>query len=131
MMNRDDMPFFIHSYQHRDTLPEPLNVCSRICHMFDTRTPEIMPFIWRCIRSEELRFLNDVGQHLLSFLLLYDVDVYQPLSKEELLAASQAQIIYIMMMVIDSGLRRLEWVQEILMLSGVSLIENNCMSGRI
>jgi hypothetical protein len=42
------------------------------------------------------------------------------LSKDELFAASQAQVIYIMMLVIEGGMRRLEWVQEMLMLSGVS-----------
>ena len=40
------------------------------------------------------------------------------MSKDELLAASQAQVVYIMMMVIESGMRRLEWVQEMLMMSG-------------
>lgn len=37
-----------------------------------------------------------------------------------LLAASQAQIVYIIMMVIESGMQRFEWVQEMLMMSGVS-----------
>lgn len=59
MINRDDPPFFIHGYKDRP-MPEPLLVCSRICHMFDTRTPDILPFLWRCIRSEEERFLHDV-----------------------------------------------------------------------
>jgi hypothetical protein len=59
MIDREDPPFFIHGYKHR-TMPEPLLVCSRICHMFDTRTPDILPFLWRCIRSEEERFLHDV-----------------------------------------------------------------------
>ena len=60
MLSREDPPFFIHSYKHRDTMPEPLAVCSRICHMFDTRTPDIFPFLWRTIRTEELRFINEV-----------------------------------------------------------------------
>lgn len=59
MVHTNERPFFIHSYSHRD-LPEPLAVCARICHMFDTRTPAILPFIWRCIRSEELRYLQEV-----------------------------------------------------------------------
>ena len=59
MVHTNERPFFIHSYSHRD-LPEPLAVCARICHMFDTRTPAILPFIWRSIRSEELRYLQEV-----------------------------------------------------------------------
>ena len=43
------------------------------------------------------------------------------MTKDDLLAASQAQVVYIMMMVIEGGMRRLEWVQEMLMLSGVDL----------
>jgi hypothetical protein len=69
MLSREDPPFFIHSYQHRNALPEPLAACSRICHMFDTRTPEILPFIWRCIRTEEMRFLNEVWRTLSLVLL--------------------------------------------------------------
>ena len=60
MIQANDRPFFIHSYKHRDALPEPLAVCSRICQMFDTRTPDILPFIWRCIRTEELRYVQEV-----------------------------------------------------------------------
>jgi hypothetical protein len=45
------------------------------------------------------------------------------MTKDDLLAASQAQVIYIMMMVIESGMRRLEWVREMLVMSGVSLLD--------
>jgi hypothetical protein len=44
----------------------------------------------------------------------------QTLTKEDLLAACQAHVIYLMMMVIEVGMQRLDWVQEMLILSGVS-----------
>ena len=44
------------------------------------------------------------------------------MTKDDMLAASQAQMIYIIMMIIESGLRREEWVRELLMLSGVSFL---------
>jgi hypothetical protein len=50
-------------------------------------------------------------------------DLKQNLTKQELLAAAQAQVIYMMMMVIESGLRRIEWAQEMLMLSAVRTYE--------
>lgn len=71
MLSREDMPFFIHSYKHRDVLPEPLAVCARICHMFVTSTPEIVPFIWRCISMEQLRFMHDVCYFVLAFTFLF------------------------------------------------------------
>ena len=47
--------------------------------------------------------------------------VTQPMSKDDLLSASQAQLVYILMMVIENGMRKFEWVQEMLMLSGVRI----------
>lgn len=46
----------------------------------------------------------------------------QPMTKDDMLAASQAQMIYIIMMIIESGLRKEEWVRELLVLSGVSFL---------
>ncbi|KIW04396.1 hypothetical protein, variant [Verruconis gallopava] len=100
MLRSDDLPFFVHPWRHRNALPEPLAVCERICQMFWSRTPEIHGFIWRCIRAEQLRFLET---HM---------------STGDLLAACQTQIVYVMMFVIEEDLRRREWVQELLVLSG-------------
>lgn len=61
MLNNDDMPFFIHTHAQGQGLAEPLLACQRLCQIFVTRTPEIFPFIWRCIRTEEQRFLHDVS----------------------------------------------------------------------
>lgn len=44
------------------------------------------------------------------------------MTKDDMLAASQAQMIYIIMMIIESGLRKEEWVRELLVLSGVSFL---------
>lgn len=62
MLNQDDLPFFIHAHKHGDALPEPLAVCVRISHLFATRTPDILPFIFRSIRNEQYRFLQEVSQ---------------------------------------------------------------------
>lgn len=60
MLHRDNFPFFIHPSWHLPDIPEPLAVCSRIAQMFVSRTPEIMPFIWRSIRAEQLRLAETV-----------------------------------------------------------------------
>jgi hypothetical protein len=62
MLDRDDLPFFIHSQRQHGGLPEPLVICTRICQMFSTRTPDILPFIFRCIRTEQLRYLQEVNK---------------------------------------------------------------------
>lgn len=60
------------------------------------------------------------------FTLQDSTDNFQPMTIDDLLAASQAQVIYIMMMVMESGMRRLEWVREMLVMCGVHLQARLC-----
>lgn len=60
MLRRHDLPLFIHPQWHLSTLPEPLAVCMKIAQMFASRTPEVMPFIWRTIRAEQVRCIEEV-----------------------------------------------------------------------
>lgn len=60
MARRATFPSFIHPHWHAAELPEALAVCMRIAQMFASRTPEVMPFIWRTILAEQKRVLEMV-----------------------------------------------------------------------
>jgi hypothetical protein len=60
MLRRQTFPPFIHPLWHLPTLPESLASCMSIAQLFVSRTSESRPFLWRCIRAEELRMRDEV-----------------------------------------------------------------------
>ncbi|KAF2788627.1 hypothetical protein K505DRAFT_328798 [Melanomma pulvis-pyrius CBS 109.77] len=85
MLRRHTFPPFIHPYWHWSTLPEKLASCMSIAHLFEARTTETHPFLWRVIDAEEQRFRE--GTETMS---TYDIQW-----------ASQALMIYIIMAIVD------------------------------
>ncbi|KAK3678417.1 hypothetical protein LTR78_001714 [Recurvomyces mirabilis] len=106
MLRRETFPCFIHPQWDRKALPEPLAVCVRIAKMFASRTPEIIPFIWRTILAETRRAVAMV--HEMSLL--------------DLLATQQAGMVYMIMRKIEDPVEDVEWNRE--MTSAVSTICN-------
>jgi hypothetical protein len=60
MLRRETFPPFIHPQLHRQDLAEPLAICMRIAHLFATQTSDIGSFVWRTIRTEQIRVLEEV-----------------------------------------------------------------------
>ncbi|KAK7990522.1 hypothetical protein PG990_014802 [Apiospora arundinis] len=97
MLRRETFPPFIHAHWHRSlhtnatepALPTPLMGCMGIAQVFASPNLETRPFLWRSIQTEQRSALEKSKQRLLS--------------KQELLATIQAQLIYIMMRVIDKS----------------------------
>ncbi|KAF2143513.1 uncharacterized protein K452DRAFT_225511 [Aplosporella prunicola CBS 121167] len=91
MLRRTTFPPFIHPRLHRLSdgdrtgLPEPLANCMSIAHLFASRNAETSPFLWRAIEAEQHRFLQNI----------------ESVEKEELFAAIQAYIIYLIMRIVD------------------------------
>lgn len=102
MSRRDTLPFFIHPSWHMVELAEPLVVCMRISQLFATRTAGIMPFIWNTIRAEQLRLAED-----------------RSLGVHDLFAASQAQLVYLMMRATVGTAEPAGYNQEMLVLANV------------
>lgn len=67
MLRRQTFPPFIHPHWHRPStatkiaLPEPLANCMSVAHIFASLTSETKPFLWRTIRAEQRRFIDEVG----------------------------------------------------------------------
>ncbi|KAH7092162.1 hypothetical protein FB567DRAFT_516648 [Paraphoma chrysanthemicola] len=95
MLRRETFPPFIHGHWYRHgsamepSLPEPLVNCMGVAQVFVSHNPETRPFLWRMVQSEQSSAARKTEQCLIS--------------KHDLLAAIQAQLIYIMMRVIDSS----------------------------
>ncbi|KAH7068214.1 hypothetical protein BKA63DRAFT_521352 [Paraphoma chrysanthemicola] len=95
MIRRETFPPFIHGHWYRQLgtmeppLPEPLVNCMGVAQVFVSHNPQTRPFLWRMIQSEQRSAARKTEQRLIS--------------KHDLLAAIQAQLIYIMMRVIDSS----------------------------
>ncbi|KAK4552086.1 hypothetical protein LTR86_010622 [Recurvomyces mirabilis] len=106
MLRRETFPCFIHPQWDQKALPEPLAVCMRIAKIFASRTPEIIPFIWRTILAETRRAVAMV--HGMSLL--------------DLLATQQAGMVYMIMRKIEDPVEDVEWNRE--MTSAVSTICN-------
>ncbi|KAF2846068.1 hypothetical protein T440DRAFT_459260 [Plenodomus tracheiphilus IPT5] len=84
MLRKLTFPPFIHSYCHWHPLPEPLAHCMSIAHIFVSPSIETRSFLWQSIKREQQRFLDEMTK----------------MSKEDVLAAVQAQLIYIIMRVV-------------------------------
>lgn len=67
MLRRQTFPPFIHPHWHRPStatrtaVPEPLANCMSVAHIFASSTFETKPFLWRTIRAEQRRFIDEVG----------------------------------------------------------------------
>lgn len=90
MLRRDTFPPFIHPRNHNalsenSGLPEPIENCIGIAQIFASRTTETAKFVWRTIRTEQKRIMDEIDH----------------LSKGDLLAAIQAFTIYVIMRIID------------------------------
>jgi Fungal Zn(2)-Cys(6) binuclear cluster domain len=66
MLRRQTFPPFIHPHWHhsstatRTAVPEPLANCMSVAHIFASLTSETKPFLWRTIRAEQCRFIDEV-----------------------------------------------------------------------
>lgn len=80
MVRRENFPPFIHSHWQHD-LPAPLANCTMIARLFCTRNTSNSMLVWNAIRLEQERLARET----------YDF------SKEDLVAALQAYLVYMIM----------------------------------
>ncbi|KAH9893774.1 hypothetical protein F4778DRAFT_748450 [Xylariomycetidae sp. FL2044] len=114
MLRRDNFPPFVHPQWYRQALPEPLAICMKISQMFTTRTPEILPFLWRTIRAEQIRVLKE----------------HENMAKADFMAGIQAQMVYMTMRVVDGSTEDSEeWTREMLILGAVLCLRFSEMYG--
>lgn len=96
MLRRNTLPPFIHPHWHLLDMPEPLAVCMELAQLFSRRTPATSEFLWRTILAESRRVIEQIPL----------------LSNEDLLAATQAGMVYVIMRVVDGPMQSPEWNQE-------------------
>lgn len=111
MLRRETLPPFIHGHWYRDStagepaLPKPLANCTGIAQVFASQSPECKTFLWDSIKTE-LHVSNEKVMSP-SYYNRGKTNCSQAaqlqFSREELLAATQAHLIYIMMRVIDNS----------------------------
>ncbi|KAK9481971.1 hypothetical protein V1527DRAFT_486132 [Lipomyces starkeyi] len=95
MLRRETLPPFIHGHWYRpsdateSSLPKPLVNCMGLAQVFASRNLETRPFLWRTVKAEQRSSAEKGSQH--------------PFSRDELLAAIQALLVYIIMRVIDNS----------------------------
>ncbi|KUJ22450.1 uncharacterized protein LY89DRAFT_693830 [Mollisia scopiformis] len=95
MLRRETLPAFIHGHWYRPSgttglaLPEPLVNCMGLAQVFAAHNPESKPFLWRTVKTEQRSFIEKQDK--------------RQFSRDGLLAAVQAQIIYIIMKVTDNS----------------------------
>ncbi|WYZ41113.1 hypothetical protein EsH8_V_000008 [Colletotrichum jinshuiense] len=87
MLRRSTFPPFIHPHQDKTRLPEPLANCMSIAVLFDSRNQDTRPFLWKSVREEQERNLREMTSY----------------TKYDMFACLQAELIYIIMRVIDGG----------------------------
>ncbi|KAF7590323.1 hypothetical protein BBP40_002973 [Aspergillus hancockii] len=99
MVQKATFPPFIHPFYCKNgpsntppVLHTPLANCMAIAQMFVPRNAETKPFVWQTIRAEQHRLLDEM----------------ETFSREELLAAIQVYIIYLIMSIVDDTLRQSE-----------------------
>lgn len=85
MLRRETFPPFIGISTANKRLPEPLANCMSISQMFVNASAESMPFIWRTIIAEQTRLATDSATS----------------TSHDLIARTQAFIIYFIMMLTD------------------------------
>ncbi|KAK2012108.1 hypothetical protein LZ32DRAFT_532561 [Colletotrichum eremochloae] len=87
MTRRSSFPPFIHQYQDKSHIPEPLANCMSIAVLYVARNSDTRSFLWKTIREEQDRNIKHSQM--------------QNYTKHEVFAALQAEIIYIIMRVVD------------------------------
>ncbi|EFQ31371.1 uncharacterized protein GLRG_06515 [Colletotrichum graminicola M1.001] len=87
MTRRSSFPPFIHSYQDKSHIPEPLANCMSIAMLYVTRNRDTRSFLWKTIREEQDRNIKHKQM--------------QNYTKHEVFAALQAELIYIIMRAVD------------------------------
>ncbi|KAK1634171.1 hypothetical protein BDP81DRAFT_463221 [Colletotrichum phormii] len=87
MLRRSTFPPFIHQYQDKSHLPEPLANCMGIAILFASRNADTSPFLWQSIQREQERNLSEMTRF----------------SRKEIFASLQAELIYIIMRVVGGG----------------------------
>lgn len=105
MLRRSTFPPFIHPHQDKTRLPEPLANCMSIAVLFDSRNQDTRPFLWKSVREEQERNLREViFPHYGKYALKTDpVGQMTSYTKYDMFACLQAELIYIIMRVIDGG----------------------------
>ncbi|EFX02022.1 c6 zinc finger domain containing protein [Grosmannia clavigera kw1407] len=100
MLRRETFPPFIHARNGRgtQTLPAPLANCMGIAQLFAGRSPETRSFLWHSIRCESQHAMNNAYS----------------MSKEDLLASVQVQMIFLIMRVVDEAIDPPELNYELL-----------------
>ncbi|EXJ59234.1 hypothetical protein A1O7_06666 [Cladophialophora yegresii CBS 114405] len=106
MLRRETFPWFIHPQSQlmskagsgATALPDAISTCMGIAQIFTARTPETKPFLWRIIRGEYRRLVNEMHD----------------MSKYDVLLATQACMIYLVMCIIDHSSENEEHGQELL-----------------
>ncbi|PCD27352.1 hypothetical protein FGRA07_02491 [Fusarium graminearum] len=97
MLRRQTFPPFIHPHWHQEHLPEALGNCMSIARLFESRTPETVPFLWKTIIAEQTRFREKLG-------------TFTP---REVHLCLQVMIIYLIMAMTDSGTENRERVAKL------------------
>ena len=98
MLRLETLPPFIHPHWHLPALPEALAICMQIANMYSLNSQAIRAFVWRSILAEQRRALQRLNV----------------LSDKEVLAETQAGMVYLMMRLVDGVMRDLEWTREML-----------------
>ncbi|KAK2051938.1 hypothetical protein LY76DRAFT_527623 [Colletotrichum caudatum] len=102
MTRRSSFPPFIHHYQDKSHIPEPLANCMSIAVLYVARNNDTRPFLWKTIREEQDRNLRHVSLFRGCDLAPgADRKQMQNYSKHDVFAALQAELIYIIMRVVD------------------------------
>ncbi|KAF2807717.1 uncharacterized protein BDZ99DRAFT_392022 [Mytilinidion resinicola] len=105
MLRRDTFPWFIHPHSQllsrppRASLPEALTTCMSIAQMFASRTSETKSYLWCTIKAEYRHFVDE-KHHMPIF---------------ELLAATQACMVYLIMCIVDQSPESEETSLDLLM----------------
>ena len=106
MLRQQTFPPFIHPYWHWPALPETLANCMSIAQLFDSRTPDTSPFLWRVVDAEEQRFREGMDT----------------MSAYEAQWVVQALMIYIIMVIVDRESRKVGRGRRMLETLGVRLL---------
>ncbi|GAM44009.1 hypothetical protein TCE0_060r19286 [Talaromyces pinophilus] len=95
MLRAETLPSFIHGHWYRPTnatqssLPEPLANCMGIAQIFASHNTESKPYLWNLVKMEQRCFIKKNEHH--------------EFARDDLLAAIQAQIMYIIMRIFDDS----------------------------
>ncbi|GAM42256.1 hypothetical protein TCE0_044r16051 [Talaromyces pinophilus] len=95
MLRTENLPPFIHGHWYRpsgnarSSLPEPLINCMGIAQIFASHNIESKRYLWHLVKLEQQSFI--------------ELNEHRKLSRDDLLAAIQAQVMYIIMRIFDNS----------------------------